>query len=162
MTDRWRRPYRLGPFTILIGAFIAFGLGFLALLTLQILSSGPPGTSDQLAPLAGVWLFMGTFLAFAWRMFSAGVYVSTRGIRIRNITSTKTLAWSEIAFIYLDDLKIPILGNWPTSPRAIWIMPNDGPPIQTVLNDQSAEYLGRRPAFRNAYEQLVHAHRQAT
>jgi hypothetical protein len=61
MSDRWRRPYRAGPLTIMSGAFLVFGLGFFAL-----------------------------------------------------------------------------------------------------LNDQSGEFLGRRRAFRNAYEQLVHAHRQAT
>ena len=95
-------------------------------------------------------------------MFSAGVSVSTRGLRIRNISSSRALAWSEVDRIYLDDLRVPVIGRWRTRARAIWIKPRDGPAIQTVLNDQSAEFLGRRRAFHNAYEQLVRAHHQAT
>jgi hypothetical protein len=149
--------------------FVVVGLGFLALVTWQILSSGRPAITNLLAALAGEWLFLGALLAFPWRMFSAGVYVSTRGLRIRNITSARTLAWLEVDHIYLDDLRFPVIWSWPTragviwiKPKAIWIKPKDGSAIQTILNDQSADFLGRRRAFHNAYDQLVHAHHQAT
>jgi hypothetical protein len=83
-------------------------------------------------------------------MFSTGVYVSTRGLRVRNFTSTRTLAWSEVDRIYLDGLRFPVIGSWPTRASAIWIKPKVGSAIQTILNDQSAEFLGRRRAFHNA------------
>jgi hypothetical protein len=95
-------------------------------------------------------------------MFSTGVYVSTRGLRVRNFTSTRTLAWSEVDRIYLDGLRFPVIGSWPTRASAIWIKPKVGSAIQAIVNDQSAEFLGRRRAFHNAYEQLVRAHHQAT
>lgn len=162
MTSQWRRPYRPGPFTILAGTFIVVGIGILAAVTGQILSNSRPAMTDRLPALVVVWLFMAAWLAFAWRLFSTGVYVSTRGLRIRNFTSTKTLAWPEVDRIYPDDLRIPIIESWPTRAAAIWIKPKDGPAIQTILNDQSAEFLGRRRAFHNAYDQLVRAHHQAT
>jgi hypothetical protein len=162
MTDRWRRPYRPGLFTVFAGPFVAFGIGFLGLATWQILSSARPAMLDPPPALAGVWLFMGAWLAFAWRMLSTGVYISTRGLRIRNFTSTKTLDWREVDRIYLDDLRVPVFGTWPTRARAIWIKPKDGSAIQTFLNDQSAEFFGRRRTFQYVYEQLVRAHHEAT
>jgi hypothetical protein len=162
MTERWRRPYGPGLFRIVAGTFVVFGLGFFALVTWRMFLSIDWETSSSPVAAAGIWLFMGGCLAFAWRLFAAGVYVSTRGLRIRNVTSTRTLTWSEVDSIYLDDLRYPGVGRSHIRARAIWIKPKNASAVQTVLNDMSAEFLWRRRAFHNAYERLVDAHHEAS
>jgi hypothetical protein len=88
-----------------------------------------------------------------------GIFISESGIRIRAFPRSVTLQWSEIRDIRVAPLKPPWWLFWipiPPQNRGIWIDPFDGPPIQTWVNNQGADFLGRRRAF----EQAVRALRQ--
>jgi hypothetical protein len=94
--------------------------------------------------------FAAFWSALMWRVFRIGVYVGNGGVRVKGPIRTFTIPWAQVGGIRLAPLNAPSWLSWlPLAPGidAIWIDRRDGPPIQTLLNNQSAEFLGRRGAF---------------
>lgn len=153
---KWRRPYSGGPFRFLLGCFIAFGFAFFTW-ALLILARTPEAVGQGL-PMAVVIV---TF-AIVWEsslvwLFRLGIFISEEGIRVRRFPRSVTLDWPEVRDIRLAPLKLPSWLFWipiPPQNRTIWIDRIEGPPIQTGVNNESAEFLGRSRAFERAVRVL--------
>jgi hypothetical protein len=119
-------------------------------------------TRAALGPKLGMAIAIVAFVivweSFLVWLFRLGIFVGEEGIRVRRFARTVTLGWPEVRDIRLAPLKPPSWMVWiPTigpENRSIWIDRFDGPPIQTGVNNQSAEFLGRRPAFEQAVRVL--------
>ena len=94
--------------------------------------------------------------SFLVRLFRIGIFVGEEGIQVRGLVRSVTLRWPEVRDIHLAPLKLPLLFWVPIPPRnlTIWIDRFEGPAIQTWVNNQSAEFLGRRHAFEQAFRAL--------
>jgi len=152
---RWRRPYSAGPFHVLAGGLIAFGLAFFVLV-LVLLALAPGAAGEKIAMATVITAFVLVWDSFLVRLFRIGIFVGEEGMQVRGLVRTVKLRWPEVRDIHLAPLKLPLLFWVPIPPQnlTIWIDRLDGPPIQTWVNNQSAEFFGRRRAFEHAFRAL--------
>jgi hypothetical protein len=153
---KWRRLYSGGPFHLLVGCLIAFGVAFFTWTMLFL-----DRERGALGPKGGMAIAIVAFVivweSFLVWLFRLGIFVGEEGIRVRRFARTVTLGWPEVRDIRLAPLKPPSWMFWipiPLENQTIWIDRFDGPPIQTDVNNQSAEFLGRRRAFEQAVRVL--------
>ncbi|WP_433358169.1 hypothetical protein ACQPYV_14455 [Micromonospora saelicesensis] len=73
--------------------------------------------------MAGMFLVMGVWLTFAFRLHLTGIYVNDRGVRLRHVFSTRTLPWSRVTGFEASPALF--LGE-PTSRLACWVRTTDG------------------------------------
>jgi hypothetical protein len=153
---KWRRPYSGGPFQLLAGSFLVFGMVFFIWVAVLIFASSDPIGRKALA-LVGLVSFATVSVAFAWRVYRAGVLVSDEGLRVRGFVRTITVQWADVRAVRLAPLKLPGWVFWvqvPPGNQAIWIDRGDGPALQTAVNNQSAQFLGRRGEFERVFHTL--------
>jgi hypothetical protein len=155
MKMRWRRPYPGGVWRRATGFFVVVGVTVAALTSGMMVGLVPIPAPGQDANIVGVWVFTVAWLAVAWRLYSAGVYVSPTGIRIKNFHKTTTLRWPAVKRITVGPATVMGVD---IDAQAIWIATIDGRDVPTLLIDQSPLFLGRRRAFQEAFDSLGRAH----
>lgn len=143
--DRWRRPYRPGPWRVAGAALLLLLAAFMLL-------------STMIVAFAGAWAGAGFCLAAALavigaalRLLLAGVWVSRTGLRRVAFFRTRSIAWSEI-----DDVRTvqqPV--RWLGLPRtvqgqALTVAVRDGAELPVLLTDHNADFLSRTEAFDRA------------
>lgn len=98
-------------------------------------------TDNRLGPvgpaLYGVLIL---WLVLMWRLYSAGVRVSSEGVQVRQLLRTKTLLWTQVAEVASRPAR---LWGVNTGRQAIWVVPRDGRPIETPVQCSR----GLRPGF---------------
>lgn len=146
--ERWRRPYRPGPWRVAGAAVLLLVSAFMLLATVIIAFAG---TTAGAAIAAGASLLV---LGSALRLLRTGVWVSPAGLRRVGFFSTRSIAWSEI-----DDVrKVQQPVRWLGLPRtvqgqALTVAGRDGAELPVLLTDHSADFLARGEAFdRAAYQ----------
>nr|WP_240979779.1 PH domain-containing protein [Streptomyces sp. HNM0574] len=143
--DRWRRPYRPGPWRV-------GGSALLLLLSSYVLMS-----ALVIALTGSVWGALGALvpavvlIALALRLLRVGVWVSAYGLRLIGLFSTVTLRWSEVAAVRTVQQPVRWLGLPRTvQGQALSVGRAQGEPLRTVLTDHNADFLNRRDAFEHA------------
>ncbi|MER0448668.1 hypothetical protein ACFYM2_31435 [Streptomyces sp. NPDC006711] len=149
--DRWRRPYRPGPWRVAAGAMLLLLASFVLLAAVIIAAAGEP--TGALAVL-GVAVLV---IASALRLLRVGVWVSRAGLRRVAFFSTTTVAWPRIRGVHTVQQPVRWLGLPRTvQGQALIAERTQGGPLAPLLTDRNADFLGRGEAFDRAAD-LVEA-----
>ncbi|WP_306191537.1 hypothetical protein [Streptomyces sp. MK5] len=149
--ERWRRPYRPGPWRVGTAALALLLASFVLLAAVVIaLTDGP----SSAAVCFGVALVV---IAGALRLLRMGVWVSARGLRHVGFLLTRTTRWSDV--VSVRTLQQPV--RWLGLPRTVQgqalVLARRGraagsvPPLLTTHN---ADFLGRVTAFDRAADSV--------
>ncbi|MFJ8014793.1 PH domain-containing protein [Streptomyces sp. NPDC096339] len=143
--DRWRRPYRPGPWRVAIASVLLLLSAFMLLATMIVAFVGAWAG-------AGVCLLAAlSVVGSALRMLQVGVWVSRTGLRRVGFLGSRTVAWSEI--VELRTVQQPV--RWLGLPRtvqgqALTATVRGGAEMPALLTDHSADFLSRSEAFDRA------------
>ncbi|WP_428935502.1 hypothetical protein [Streptomyces sp. ACT015] len=149
--DRWRRPYRPGPWRVGLAALLLLLASFVLFAGVIIAFTAAPTE-------AVVCLVLATLaIATALRMLRVGVWVSLRGLRHVGFLATRTTAWDRV--VTVRTVQQPV--RWLGLPRTVQGQAltlvlkeraaRDGAPLMTTHN---ADFLGRSPAFDRAADTI--------
>ncbi|MFH8803624.1 hypothetical protein ACH4F6_29120 [Streptomyces sp. NPDC017936] len=149
--DRWRRPYRPGPWRVgaaalclLLASYVLFAAVVIAL----------TGSVSDAGVVLGLSLLV---IAGALRMLRMGVWVSGRGLRQVGFLLTRTVPWERV--VAVRTVQQPV--RWLGLPRTV-----QGQALTLVRRDRAAEgaaplltthgadFLGRPTAFDRAADSV--------
>ena len=145
--DRWRRPYRPGPWRVGVAAIWLLLASYVLFAAVVIALTGTPAEGGA---VFGVALVM---IAVALRMLRMGVWVSTRGLRQVGFFRTRTMSWDRVAAVRTVQQPVRWLGLPRTVQGQALTLVRDGraagdlPPLLTTHN---ADFLARIEAFDRA------------
>ncbi|POX44257.1 hypothetical protein C3489_36750 [Streptomyces sp. Ru71] len=144
--DRWRRPYRPGPWRVAAGALWL-------LLASYVLCAGViialAGTLGGAAVAFGVAV---AIIAGALRLLRVGVWVSARGLRQVGFFVTRTVPWERV--LSVRTVQQPV--RWLGLPRAVQgqalvlVRGDRAEGVPPLLTTHNADFLGREEAFDRA------------
>ena len=116
LTPRWTRVRTAGTAEFLIfrlNQVVGLGVGvFLAVFS--ILAGPPPGLSAHTPIVVGLCALWLSFMSFLIRALMAGLYVSTRGVKVIDVLGGARFKWDDVHF----DLKP---GRGPAGRRVEWL-----------------------------------------
>ncbi|MGW7261002.1 hypothetical protein [Streptomyces sp. NPDC054834] len=145
--DRWRRPYRPGPWRVAVAALCLMLASFVLFAAVLIALTGSPSSAGVVLGCALV-IIVGSL-----RLLRMGVWVSGHGVRQVGFLLTRTAPWERI--VAVRTLQQPV--RWLGLPRTvqgqalILVRPDRGaqdlPPLLTTHN---MDFLGRAAAFDRA------------
>ncbi|NXY94123.1 PH domain-containing protein [Streptomyces sp. BR123] len=143
--DRWRRPYRPGPWRVAGSALLLLLAAFMLLATMIIAFAGTwPGAAVCLAAALSV---IGT----AVRMLMTGVWVSRSGLRRVGFFGARSVAWNDITEIRTVQQPVRWLGLPRTvQGQALTAACRDGVELPALLTDHNPDFLSRSEAFDRA------------
>ncbi|MFG3494498.1 hypothetical protein [Streptomyces sp. NPDC047928] len=143
--DQWRRPYRPGPWRVVVAATALLVASFMLLATLIIAMAGA-------MPGAGVCLGAATLvIVIALRLLRVGTWVSRRGVRRVGFLRTTTLPWERTAAVRTVQQPVRWLGLPRTvQGQALVLERRGGGEPLTLLTDHNADFLSRVEAFDRA------------
>ncbi|MFC9299042.1 PH domain-containing protein [Streptomyces sp. NPDC057011] len=147
--DRWRRPYRPGPWRVAGAALLLLLSAFMLLATMIVAFAGAAG--GAVICLIAALAVVGT----AVQLLRAGVWVSRAGLRRVGFFRTRSIAWSEI-----DELRTvqqPV--RWLGLPRtvqgqALTVAGRGSAELPVLLTDHNADFLSRAEAFDRAADEV--------
>ncbi|MEU2427662.1 hypothetical protein ABZ619_42930 [Streptomyces sp. NPDC007851] len=145
--DRWRRPYRPGPWRVggsalwlLLASFVLFAAVALAL----------TGSLSSAVVVLGIALLI---IAAALRILRMGVWVSSRGVRRVSLLYTWTVPWKRVASVRTAQQPVRWLGLPRTvQGQALMLVRKDRPADDTalLLTTHGLDFVGRASAFDRA------------
>lgn len=142
--DRWRRPYRPGPWRVVAAALLLLLASFVLLAaTIIAFAGGLPG--------AGVCMSVGVLLiGAALRLLRIGVWVSRYGVRRVAFFSTATVPWNHASAVRTVQQPVRWLGLPRTvQGQALVLVRQGGEPLP-LFSDHNADFLSRAEAFERA------------
>jgi hypothetical protein len=145
--DRWRRPYRPGPWRVggaalwlLLASFVLFAAVALAL-------------TGSLASAGAVLVIALLIIAAALRILRMGVWVSAHGVRQVSLLYTRTVPWKQIVSVRTAQQPV----RWMGLPRtvqgqALAFVRKDRSPedAEPLLTTHGMDFVGRASAFDHA------------
>ncbi|MFE3590222.1 hypothetical protein ACFXOY_22225 [Streptomyces niveus] len=142
--DRWRRPYRPGPWRVGASALLLLLASFVLLATMIIAFAGAVSGA---AVCLGISLVM---IAAALRLLRVGAWVSRHGVRRVGLIMTRTVPWSQ--GVEIRTVQQPV--RWLGLPRtvqgqALLLVLAHGEK-RLLLTDHNADFLSRSEAFDRA------------
>ncbi|MGY5061121.1 hypothetical protein ACWDFR_45010 [Streptomyces sp. 900105755] len=144
--NRWRRPYRPGPWRVggaalwlLLASFVLFAAVALALT--GSLSSG--------VTVLGIALLI---IAAALRILRMGVWVSARGVRQVGLLHTRTVPWKRVVEVRTAQQPVRWLGLPRTvQGQALTLVRKDRPAdTEPLITTHGMDFVGRTSAFDRA------------
>ncbi|MCX4696700.1 PH domain-containing protein [Streptomyces sp. NBC_01408] len=143
--DRWRRPYRPGPWRVAIAAMLLLLSAFMLLATMIIAFAGTwAGAAGCLAAALAV-------VGAAVQILRAGVWVNRTGLRRVGFFRTRSIAWSEIGEVRTVQQPVRWLGLPRTvQGQALTVAGRGGAELPVLLTDHNADFLSRTEAFDRA------------
>ncbi|GAA3800194.1 hypothetical protein [Streptomyces chiangmaiensis] len=145
--DRWRRPYRPGPWRVGGAALLLLLASYVLFAGVIIGLAGTPSSAGT-ALVIGLVIIVG-----ALRLLRVGAWVSARGVRRVGFFSTRTLRWEQTASVRTVQQPVRWLGLPRTVQGQALILvskgrrPEDLPPLLTT---HGADFLARPQAFDRA------------
>ncbi|MFJ4685833.1 hypothetical protein ACIQNG_37505 [Streptomyces sp. NPDC091377] len=150
--DRWRRPYRPGPWRVglaalwlLLASYVLFAAVIIAL----------TGTLNGAAAVFGIALAL---IAVALRLLRAGVWVSAKGLRHVRFFITRTVPWGQVAAVRTVQQPVRWLGLPRTVQGQALVLDRRGrgsddvpAPLMTTHN---TDFLARVEAFDRAADSV--------
>ncbi|MEV7545998.1 PH domain-containing protein [Streptomyces sp. NPDC089915] len=147
--ERWRRPYRPGPWRVAGAALLLLVSAFMLLATVIIAFAG------TWAGAAGAGAASLLVIGVALRILRAGVWVSPSGLRHVGFLSTRSLRWSEVEGVRTVQQPVRWLGLPRTvQGQAVTVAGRGGAGIPVLLTDHGADFLSRGEAFDRAAGQV--------
>jgi len=143
--ERWRRPYRPGPWRVGVAAvwllFASFVLFAAVLIALTGSASGA----------AAVFAVAAVVVACAVRLLRMGVWVSARGLRAVGFFVTRTVTWSEVGGVRTVRQPVRWLGVPRTVQGQALVLSRRGTEgVAVLLTSHNADFLARGEAFARA------------
>nr|WP_156701485.1 hypothetical protein [Streptomyces sp. Z38] len=140
--DRWRRPYRPGPWRVGAAAVLLLLASFVLFSSVVIAATATPASA------ATVFGFALVIVVAALRLLRMGVWVSARGLRHVALVSTRTTPWDQVAAVRTVQQPVRWLGLPRTVQGQALVMnrrgrSSDGP--APLLTSHNADFLGRDP-----------------
>ncbi|MEV7326248.1 hypothetical protein [Streptomyces sp. NPDC093970] len=144
--DRWRRPYRPGPWRVggaalwlLLASFVLFAAVALAL----------TGSLSAAGAVLGIALVI---IAAALRILRMGVWVSARGVRRIGLLQTRTVPWKRVVAVRTAQQPVRWLGLPRTvQGQALTLVRQDRTAdTEPLLTTHGMDFLGRASAFDRA------------
>ncbi|MER7478459.1 hypothetical protein ABTX60_12505 [Streptomyces sp. NPDC126510] len=145
--DRWRRPYRPGPWRVVVAALALLLASFVLFAAVVIAATAQLGSA---ALVFGLALLV---IATALRLLRVGVWVSARGLRHVGFLTTRTAPWEQVVSVRTVQQPVRWLGLPRTVQGQALLLERRGreagdlPPLMTTHN---ADFLGRAEAFDRA------------
>ena len=149
--DRWRRPYRPGPWRVAVAALVLMVASFVLFASVLIALTGS-------ASSAGVVLGAGLLvIAGALRLLRMGVWVSPRGLRQVGFLATRTVPWARVVSVRTAQQPVRWLGMPRTvQGQALTLARKDRAPEHTppLLTTHTLDFLNRPAAFNRAADMV--------
>ena len=161
VSRRWRRPYGYGPFEVLLLLLLLFGATFFGAAIWSAISQFRHRTGRAIGLLIVAVPLAVVYLGGLGRVLATGICISDWGLRYRGPLRTVSVPWSEVQRVRLAPMRI----RWfpaRLGAQAIWIDRRNAGPVQTLLSDKSAAYLGRRREFIATFRSLRDEVKRAT
>ncbi|WP_338895777.1 hypothetical protein WBG99_08710 [Streptomyces sp. TG1A-60] len=149
--DRWRRPYRPGPWRVGAAALLLL-LASYALVAAVIIAAAE--TPQAGAVCLGVALFV---IVCALRLLRVGIWVSARGVRKVGFFSTRTASWEHIVSVRTTQQPVRWLGLPRTvQGQALLLVRKDRAPeaVGQLMTSHNADFLARTEAFDRAADTI--------
>lgn len=149
--DRWRRPYRPGPWRVGAAALALLLASFVLFAAVIIAATAEPTSAGVVFGLALL------VIAGALRLLRVGVWVSARGLRQVGFLTTRTASWEQVSAVRTVQQPVRWLGLPRTvQGQALLLVrrgqsPDGGPALLTTHN---ADFLGRVEAFDRAADSV--------
>ncbi|EFL17996.1 PH domain-containing protein [Streptomyces sp. C] len=142
--ERWRRPYRPGPWRV-AGASVLLLLAAFMLLATVIIAFAGTWTGAGIALAASL-----TVVGSALRILRSGVWVSPSGLRRVGFFGTRSVSWSQVEKVRTVQQPVRWLGLPRTVQGQALTVSARGREEQVLLTDHSADFLARGEAFDRA------------
>lgn len=139
--DRWRRPYRPGPWRVGAAALLLMLASFVLFAAVIIALATTAASAWTVLVIALV------LLVCALRMLRMGVWVSAHGLRFVRFAGTRTSAWGQVVSVRTVQQPVRWLGLPRTVQGQALVVTQRGraeamPPLLTSRN---ADFFGRDP-----------------
>ncbi|MFF2412194.1 hypothetical protein [Streptomyces sp. NPDC058092] len=143
--DKWRRPYRPGPWRVAAAASMLLLASFILLAGMVIAFAGE-------VPGAGVCLGLAlVVIACALRLLRLGAWVGRHGVRRVGFFTTTTVPWNQVTAVRTVQQPVKWLGFPRTvQGQALIVVQQGGQAIPPLLTDSNADFLARGEAFDRA------------
>ncbi|EGX57556.1 hypothetical protein SZN_22291 [Streptomyces zinciresistens K42] len=144
--DRWRRPYRPGPWRVGMAALWLLLASYVLAAAVIIAFAGTLGEAAVVFGIAGA------VIVCALRLLRMGVWVSPRGLRQVKFLVTRTLPWDQVGSVRT--VQQPV--RWLGLPRTVQgqalllVRQGAGRELPTLLTTHNADFLARSAAFDRA------------
>jgi hypothetical protein len=122
--DRWRRPYRPGPWRVGVAAILLLLASYVLFAAVIIALTGSVSEGGVVLGIAAL------VIACALRLLRVGVWVSADGLRRVDFLRTRTVPWDRIAAVRT--VQQPV--RWLGLPRTV-----QGQALLLVRHDRAAE-----------------------
>ncbi|MDG9704466.1 hypothetical protein [Streptomyces sp. DH37] len=143
--ERWRRPYRPGPWRVAGAALALLLAAYMLMSTLVIAMAGTLVEAVVCVAVAAL------VITYALRLLRVGVWVSAHGIRQVGLFSTTTVAWRDVAAVRTVQQPVKWLGMPRTvQGQALLVEPRGREALRPVLTDHNADFLSASDSFDQA------------
>ncbi|WBO63458.1 hypothetical protein [Streptomyces camelliae] len=145
--ERWRRPYRPGPWRVGMAALALLLASFVLFAAVAIALTGSVSVAGAVLGAALV------VIAGALRLLRVGVWVSGRGLRQVGFLATRTVPWARVVSVRTVQQPVRWLGLPRTvQGQALALVRADRPAEETspLLTTHTLDFLGRPAAFDRA------------
>ncbi|MEU3950265.1 hypothetical protein [Streptomyces sp. NPDC029526] len=149
--DRWRRPYRPGPWRVGAAAIVLLLASFVLFAAVIIAATASVSSAGVVFAVALVGI------ACALRMLRMGVWVSARGLRQVVFWTTRTVPWEQVATVRTAQQPVRWLGLPRTVQGQALLLVRRGrsaDPASPLLTTHDADFLGRETAFDRAADSV--------
>nr|BFD82323.1 membrane protein [Streptomyces sp. Xyl84] len=149
--ERWRRPYRPGPWRVGVAALVLLVASFVLLSAVVIALTGAVAGG---AACLGVGLVV---VAVALRLLRMGVWVGARGLRHVSFLITRTTPWAQVVSVRTVQQPVRWLGLPRTVQGQALLLGRRGRPQESappLLTTHNADFLGRVTAFDRAADMV--------
>ncbi|MFI8170489.1 hypothetical protein ACIGAN_29640 [Streptomyces sp. NPDC085931] len=149
--DRWRRPYRPGPWRVAAAALALLLASFVLFAAVVIAATAEPASAGLVFALALL------VIAGALRLLRVGVWVSARGLRQVAFFTTRTAPWEQVVSVRTVQQPVRWLGLPRTVQGQALLLERQGraagdvPPLMSTHN---LDFLGRTEAFDRAADSV--------
>jgi Bacterial PH domain len=154
MTSHWSRPYPVG-LRWLVVAWELGAFAFFLWTTVGLFGLDTPAAFAVGVAVAVVWSLI------SWRLMRLGVYVADRGVLIRNLVSSRTMCWTSIERIVVDESAVRCGRIVVPTGRTVVIELRDGTRVETPLWANGIDFQFRPHLFRSVYQVLREQHSAA-
>ncbi|MEU9737385.1 PH domain-containing protein [Streptomyces sp. NPDC048002] len=149
--DRWRRPYRPGPWRVGAAALLLLLASYVLFAAVIIALAGTPSAA---AVVFGIALAV---IAVSLRLLRMGVWVSAQGLRQVGFFATRTLPWAQVVAVRTVQQPVRWLGLPRTlQGQALTLVraERSGDEVPPLMTTHNADFLGRSDAFDRAADTI--------
>ncbi|MFE1252126.1 PH domain-containing protein [Streptomyces sp. NPDC058735] len=149
--DRWRRPYRPGPWRVGSAALALLLAAFVLFAAVIIAVTAEPASAGLVFALALL------VIAGALRLLRMGVWVSAQGLRHVGFFTTRTAPWEQVVAVRTVQQPVRWLGLPRTVQGQALLIEREGLASQGVpplMSTHDADFLGRAQAFDRAADSV--------